>query len=70
MKTVHCTYCSKEVEVNQRGLLKPHMSGDGQCIGSGFVAAQIAELSKLVAQNSPGVQLAKNFRKNYTKFSR
>ena len=63
MKTTHCIYCTKSIEINQRGRLKPHMNGNSQCIGSGFIATQIAEINKLYVQNNPGAELVKKFSK-------
>jgi hypothetical protein len=46
MRKIHCPYCSKDVEVNAKGRLVPHIVGKRiKCIASGFEAKGMEWLS-------------------------
>ena len=61
MKHVHCTFCSKSVEVNNRGRLKSHLSGSEICIGTGCYATMMKGWADILPRIRPGFALSEKF---------
>lgn len=62
MRTVHCSFCSRQVPVSKGGNVQPHRVGKQRCIGSGFNADQMARHADTLRDNMPGSQLADKFK--------